>query len=80
MIGITRDGIREHFYDSEREDYFYKDTGERVPDKLREGFYTTVFRRSSRRRVEDETPEQRQQREERYVAFKIEMKAKYGRN
>ena len=47
MISVTNKNIREFCYDSERDDYYYKDNGERVPDKLRKGFNLTVFRRSS---------------------------------
>jgi hypothetical protein len=80
MLGLTRDGVREHFYDSEKDDYFYKDTGERVPDYLRVGFYTTVFRQSSRRRIEDETPEQRKERDEKWAQTREYLRNKYKRS
>ena len=47
MISVTNSDIREFCFDSERDDYYYKDNGERVPDKLRKGYNLTVFKRSS---------------------------------
>jgi hypothetical protein len=47
MIQVTRNNIRYIYYDTDRDDYFYKDDNQRVPDNLRKGFETTVFRRSS---------------------------------
>jgi hypothetical protein len=47
MIQVTNNNIREFHYDNVRDDYFYKDNDQRVPDKLRIGFHTTVFKQSS---------------------------------
>lgn len=78
MIQLTKQGGREFHYDRETDDYYYKDTGERVPDSYREGRRTIVFRQSSRRRIEEETPDQIQAHTERWEAFQAKMKAKYG--
>ncbi len=47
MIEVTKNNVRDFYYDTDRDDYFYKDNDERVPDRLRKGFQTTVFKRSS---------------------------------
>ena len=47
MIAVTNNNIRDFYYNTNRDDYFFKDNDKRVPDKLRKGFHTTVFKRSS---------------------------------
>jgi hypothetical protein len=47
MIEVTKSNVRDFYYDTDRDDYFYKDDGERVPDRLRKGFQTTIFKCSS---------------------------------
>ena len=47
MIQVTASSVREIYFDSTRQDYFYKDDDTRVPEKFRDGYRTSVFRRSS---------------------------------
>jgi hypothetical protein len=47
MIEVTKNNVRDFYYDIYRDDYFYKDNDELVPYGLRIGFETTVFKRSS---------------------------------
>jgi hypothetical protein len=79
MLSLTKAGLQEIVYDSDREDYFYKKSGKRVPDNLRTCFYTTVFRKSSKRRLKEETQEVVDERHIKYEDFKARMKAKYAR-
>jgi hypothetical protein len=78
MLSLTKEGLQEIVYDSDRDDYFYKKSGDRVPDNLRRGFYTTVFRQSSKRRLEEESQEAVDERHIKYEDFKAKMKAKYA--
>jgi hypothetical protein len=78
LLSLNKAGLQEIVYDSERNDYFYKTSGERVPDKLRKGLNTTVFWQSSKRRLDDETEEDVQERHVRFENFKAQMKAKYS--
>jgi hypothetical protein len=78
MLSLTKKGLQEIVYDSDREDYFYKTSGERVPDHLRNGHHTTVFRKSSKRNLDNETQEAIQDRQAKYEEFKARMRAKYA--
>lgn len=77
MLQLTnKNGLREFYYDTDKEDYFYKDDNTRVPDELRQGLRTTVFRQSSRRRVDLETPEETRERRAKYQKLKEKVHAR----
>lgn len=46
MIQVTKNRIQEFYHCPEKDDYFYTESHIRVPDELRKGFNTTIFRRS----------------------------------
>jgi hypothetical protein len=78
MIQLSKSGTHKFLYDSEKDDYFYKDNGQRVPDNVRDGFRTTVFRQSSTRKIENETPEQQLQKQSKWEETKLRLRRKYN--
>lgn len=78
MFQLTKSDTREFQYNSEKDDYFYKDTGERVPDSARTGFHTTVFRQSSARKIENETPEEQAEKSAKWEETKLRLRSKYN--
>jgi hypothetical protein len=78
MIQLSKSSTREFLYNSEKDDYFYKDNGQRVPDNVRDGFRTTVFHQSSARKIENETPEQQHQKQAKWEETKLRLRRKYN--
>lgn len=77
MIKLSHGDLRSYDYDFEKNDYFYRDNGERVPNNKRTGFHTSVFLQSSKHSLDKETEKLIEERHIQYEDFKARMKAKY---
>ena len=76
MFQITNSSLRAYYYDEQLDDYFYKDTNQVVPSDLRNGFNTTIFKKSNSRRVDLETSEKTSKRRARAKALKAKIQAR----
>ena len=79
VIQVTKSSIRDVYFDEARQDYFYRDDDNRVPDTLREGYQTTVFKRSSSTKSNPYTQEEVKHRNAKLQASRQRFLKRIGR-